>query len=207
MITVASEKLAVRLCKYIDRSTDVDYLRYGIEIIIRGTIKFLALLTTAYILGVIYPMIFVFFTFVFFRFLTGGHHYSTYIRCLTVGLIMIVGISYVVNIIGDMIDTGTLIVLLISSTLFGIILIYKYAPSNHFYKKFTTLQKKKLKQYAIATVVIWSILLHVLIFGSFSTEPILASILGFIFQIGSIHPFSYLVVNKIERLIERRRTQ
>ncbi|MCT8139394.1 accessory gene regulator B family protein [Anaerobacillus sp. CMMVII] len=203
MTNYVSTKIAEALGEYVERKTEVDYIRYGIEIMFNGLIKLLVLLGASYLLGLFHPMLWIFSTFVVFRGLTGGHHYSTFLRCLVVGLTMMLGISYLTVRIKDIFDFNFLIALLFIALTFGLILVYKFAPSNHFYKKCNDYQKNKLRKYSLYAVSLWGLLMYFLITNSYSTELVLASIFGFLFQIGSIHPYSYLFVNKIEKMIER----
>ncbi|OIJ20805.1 hypothetical protein BKP45_08400 [Anaerobacillus alkalidiazotrophicus] len=203
MISIISQRLAEKLYDLVENKHEVDYLRYGIEIILSGFIKLIVLLITALVLGLLQPMITVLFTFVLFRTLTGGYHYSTYGRCLVVGLLMMTGISYFSVKLAVFLNFQILLSLLIISFLLGLILTYRFAPSNHFYKQITDRQKQKLRKYAFIAIVIWSFLICYLLTNSYSLELILASILGFLFQMSTIHPYSYSFVNKIENLIER----
>ncbi|MDG5785901.1 accessory gene regulator B family protein [Evansella sp. AB-P1] len=205
MISYVSEKIAQTLSTYVDRAAEVDYIRYGVEILIRGTIKITVLLLAAYLLDLFFPMLSVLLTFIIFRFLTGGHHYSTYLRCLIAGLIIMLLISFISIKLAFFIDFLGILTLLCFSVLVGLFLSYKYAPSNHFYKKMTESQKKKLKKYSLAAILIWGLLIYSLILTSYSTEIVLASLFGFLFQIGTIHPYSYLIVNKVELILERRK--
>ncbi|MBB5174194.1 accessory gene regulator ArgB-like protein [Texcoconibacillus texcoconensis] len=204
MINHVSERIAKALGIYVDRTTEVDYIRYGIEILIRGLIKIIILLTTAILLDLFLPMLSVLFTFIIFRFFTGGHHYSTYIRCLFVGLIIMLFISFTSSKLSLFIDFRAILALLCFSIITGLFLAYKYAPSNHFYKKISESQKRKLKKSSLSVIIIWGGAVYTLTLNSYSTEVILASLSGFLFQIGSIHPYSYLIVNKVEHLLERR---
>ncbi|OIJ12246.1 hypothetical protein BKP37_14295 [Anaerobacillus alkalilacustris] len=205
MISQVSLRLAKALSSFGEKEVEVDYLRYGIEIILCGFIKLLVLFGTAHALGLLQPMITVLTTFAFFRTLTGGHHYSTYIRCLTAGLLMMTSISFFSTKLAPFFDFSILLGLLCFSTIFGLVLTYKYAPSNHFYKKTTEAQKVKLKKLAFVTTLLWMFLMTYFLVNSFSTNLILASMIGFLFQMSTIHPYSYSLVNKIEKSLERRK--
>lgn len=204
MINLASRKVAEVLSDYVGRSKDVDYIRYGIEIMIRGFIKLLVLFFIAYAFGLLLPMIIVWSTFVVFRFITGGHHYSTYLRCLIVGTLSLVSIAYFVTKFEYVFDRSGLLVLSTYTIIIGLYFSFKYAPSNHFYRKMTEHQKGRLKIVSVIAVSVWGNLIFLLIYSSVSTALILASILGFLFQMMSIHPYSYLFVNNVEKLLERR---
>lgn len=204
MISLVSERIAQTLGDYVDRNTEVDYIRYGVEILIRGSIKFTILLVAAFLFGLFSPMLSVLVTFIIFRFFTGGHHYTTYFRCLLVGLITMLFLSFISSKLTLFIDFQVILGLLCFSLFTGLFLAYKYAPSNHFYKKITDTQKNKLKRFSFLAIIIWGGIIYILALNSYSTEIILASLFGFLFQIGTIHPFSYLIVNKFEQLLEGR---
>lgn len=203
MITNVSHRLALVLSKYTEREEDTDYLRYGLEIIIGGFVKMIILFSSAYLLGVLQSMIWVFCTFAFFRALTGGHHYSTYGRCLAAGFILLIGIAYTVVKVEDFVSVSNVTYSLYFITICGFVLAYKYAPSNHFYKKSTEKQKKNLRIFSFISIVCWFVLMYYLIDSSYAMELILASMAGFIFQLSSLHPYTYKLVEKIEKLMER----
>lgn len=206
MISYVSARIAQTLGDYVDRTTEVDYIRYGVEVWIRGSIKFIILLVTAFLFGLFLPMLSVLVTFIIFRFFTGGHHYTSYFRCLLMGLITMLFLSFISSKLALFIDFQVILTLLCFSLFAGVFLAYKYAPSNHFYKKITDSQKKKLKRLSFLAIIIWGVIIYILSLNSYSTEIILASLFGFIFQIGTIHPFSYLIVNKFEQSLEGRKT-
>jgi accessory gene regulator B len=203
MISYVSQRIAESLSVFVERTNDVDYLRYGIEILIRGFIKILILLVSAFLLDLLLPMIIVLSTFIFFRFLTGGHHYSTYVRCLFIDLIIMLTISYIATKLA-LLNSSIILALLCFSIVVGLFLSYKYAPSNHFYKKITEQHKSKLKKYSLFSIIIWGLVMFYLISNSYSKELIFASMLSFLLQLSSIHPYSYILVNRLEKMLERR---
>lgn len=203
MITDISNRLALILGKYSEREEDTDYLRYGLEIIIGGLVKIIVLFFAAYLLGVFEPMVWVFGTFAFFRSLTGGHHYSTYGRCLAAGFILLVGIAYTVAKVESFVSLSNVTYLLYFTTIYGFVLAYKYAPSNHFYKKTTRKQKEYLRIFSFIFIVFWFLLVYYFINRLYNMDIILASIAGFLFQLSSLHPYTYKFVAKVETLLER----
>ncbi len=203
MISNLSNKMAQSLSIYVGRNTEVDYLRYGIEVIIRGFIKFLIIIIVAILFNLVTPMIAILTTFAFFRALTGGYHYSTYLRCLIVGLLIMKMMAFTSTKIVDLIDGTTILLLIIVAVSLGLYLSYKYAPSNHFYKEMSNIQKIRLKKIAYYGIILWAIV--TLVFYKVNMNIIvIASIFSFIFQMSTIHPLSYLIVSKVESYIERR---
>lgn len=201
MITNVSRKLAGILCHYSNRKQEIDVVRYGLEIILGGIVKAIILLAISAFFSITDVMLSFFLTFAIFRGITGGHHYSTYGRCLSAGLVIIIGISLVVNKTFDYISNEILLTTVCLSVLFAFSLTYLYAPSNH-YKKSTQQQRNNLRNFAFLLIALWGILVVYLLTTSFSTELILASIIGFVLQISSIHPVTYFWVNKIESIID-----
>lgn len=204
MIYQLSRKLSVILCDISGKKQEIEFVRYGLEIIIGALFKLIALLLTAYLFGVVHTMLWAFITFASFRALTGGHHYSTYSRCLISGIITLIGISYAASKLANIITYPIVLVVLFFSLLFGIFLVYRYAPSNHFYKKINEYQKYLLRKLSFFALFLWAVLIFYLLTTDEFSEYALASILGFIVQLSSIHPLSYSFVEKFENLLNRR---
>lgn len=206
MIATISQRLANYLISYIEQKNELDYLRYGLEIIISGFIKVIVLFSIAALLDYTHSTLIAFSTFALFRILTGGYHYSTYFRCLLAGIFLFIGISSFTNVVKSTIHHHTISYLLLFSLIVGLIMTYKYAPSNHFYRITSVLLKKRLRISAFIAIVIWFISLEILLFSHDYMPYILASIIAFLFQISSLHPYSYRFVHKAEELLDRRKT-
>ncbi|KAB7670742.1 accessory gene regulator ArgB-like protein [Bacillus sp. B1-b2] len=206
MIATISQKLANYLIHYTEQKSEVDYLRYGLEIIISGFIKVMLLFLVALFLGVTASTLIAFTTFALFRILTGGYHYSTYFRCLIAGLFLFIGISISISILEPSTLQHTTSYLLFFSLIVGLIMTYKYAPSNHFYRITTDILNKKLRIIAYIAIVIWYVILQLLLVSQYPMPYILASIFAFLFQFSSLHPYSYRFVHMVEEMIDRRKT-
>lgn len=202
MIAVLSRTIAKRLCYYSNKQEEVEYVRYGLEIIIGGIWKWICLFGGAVVLGIVPEMIATMMTFAIFRTVTGGFHYSTYFRCLIAGLISILAISYLAANIVVLVNDQVLLIVIGCTFIIGLVMISLYAPSNHFYKKMTEIHRKKLKQMAFLLLIVWVIINYRLV--SNYNEIALASTFGLLFQFSSTHPLSYQFVRKVENLIDWR---
>ncbi|MDQ0252993.1 accessory gene regulator B [Evansella vedderi] len=203
MITHISHRIAVLLCHLSDRNQEVEYVRYGIEIMLGSFLKFVALLGLAYSFGFFQPMVWAIATFVIFRSITGGHHYSTYSRCLFAGVVIFLTISYLSTKLVN-IFTGEFYLWILSfSIVYGIILAYFYAPSNHFYKKISVKQQNTLRKLSFFAIFFWGMVMYYFFANYGIQEWILASNLGFIAQLSSIHPLTYKMVDHIEKRLTR----
>lgn len=204
MISQLSHKLAIKLCQYSNRKQEVEYVRFGLEIVLGGLLKIILLLILSSLFGVVHIMLAAFLTFAFFRSITGGQHFSTYLRCLMAGLLLLLGISIITTKFLMNLSIEIHLVLLAISILFAMILTYFYAPSNHFYKISTQQQRNKLRQLAFLMICLWGTVLLFLFKMNVFPDLLLASILGLLFQISSIHPLAYTILDKIEKILDWR---
>ncbi|MCK0469896.1 accessory gene regulator ArgB-like protein [Halalkalibacter sp. APA_J-10(15)] len=202
MITKISRYVAKRLCMYTNRQQEIEHVRYGLEIILGGMLKWICLMGVAFILGVVPAMVATLLTFSIFRMATGGYHYSTYFRCFIAGLLSMTAISFVASKVMVQYNEQFLFISISIVFIVGLLCIYLYAPSNHFYKKSTKKQRKKLQQFAFILLFIWVILIYNLV--NINAEIVWASVLGLLFQLSSTLPLSYKIVRKVENIIEWR---
>ncbi|GAE29647.1 accessory gene regulator ArgB-like protein [Halalkalibacter hemicellulosilyticus] len=202
MITKISRYVAKRLCMYSNRQQEIEYVRYGLEIIIGGVWKWLCLMGVAFILGIVPAMLATLITFAIFRMATGGYHYSTYFRCFIAGLVSMTALSLVASKVMVQFSEQFLFISISIVFIVGLLIIYLYAPSNHFYKKSTKKHRKKLQQFAFFLLFVWVILIYNLV--NMNTEIVWASVLGLLFQLSSTLPLSYKIVSKVENIIEWR---
>lgn len=201
-VSTISRQLAAKLGNSTGKSSEVEYLRYGIEILITGIFKGFCLYFTAYLLNILIEVIWLSLTFVIFRSLTGGHHYSTYRRCLIAGLLIMNGSAFSVQFITRTLSPW-LSYLIIFAILFGIYSCIKFAPSNHFYRKMTEVQRSKLKSLSLLLIFLWGGLILMLVYTGYTNALILSSFLGFMLQIISLYPVSYSITKKIENILDK----
>jgi accessory gene regulator B len=202
VVSTLAKRCAVSLANYTERPNDKEYLRYGIEILLTGIFKMLCLFLTAYFFGILEEIICLSITFAMFRVFSGGHHYSTYTRCLIIGMILMNTLSYFSYKYSPILDP-VIHYLNFGSVLFGLITCYKYAPSNHFYRKMKEEQKSQLKKFSIFLVSIWGILIFSLHYFTFPSSLLVSSVMGFLLQMTSMYPATYKIVHRVEQFIDK----
>lgn len=207
MITKLSYQLAETLCHYVKKEEEIDHVRYGFEVILGGLLKLLVMLLIASFLGIVPIMFATFLTFAIIRSLTGGVHFSTYTRCLCLGILLMVGASFIALLLASYLDKTSVYLFLGLATLFALIFTHFYAPSNHNYKSTSQTKKRRLRQLSFFIIILWSLVVFSLLTMNYSHEIILASILGLVFQISSIHPAAYTFTNKIEFVLDWRKKE
>lgn len=199
-----SSSLSKMICHYANKKEEVEFVRYGLEIILGGLIKLGFLFLFSVIFDVKLIMVIVVLTFALFRSVTGGHHFSTYPRCLIAGTAVMLLLSLLTKKLEFYFTFELLLLISLFSILFGLLMTYYYAPSNHFYKKSNDHQRKALRYLAFTFILLWGMLIFYLIKISFSYVLTIASVLGFLYQISSLHPITYRSVNKIEQILDWR---
>lgn len=184
------------------RTNDLDYLRYGIEVLITGTIKFLCLYLSAFFLGILEEMICLSLTFILFRLFSGGYHYSKYQHCLLAGLLIFNSFSYISLKVSPIVNES-IVYLLFMCTCIGLFTCFRYAPSNHFYRKMIEDQKKKLRNCSLILIFIWGLFLFILVKITVPSSLILSSITGFILQMVTLYPATYRISQKFEGYLNK----
>ncbi len=100
------KKLSLALAHAISNNIEIEeavgVYAYGLEIVFGSLVKIIILFALSYLFGIVRPLFFVLLAFVPIRHFAGGTHLSTYMRCLALGVMMLlilarlslVGITY-----------------------------------------------------------------------------------------------------------------
>jgi accessory gene regulator B len=185
------------LGKQLEEDEDrTDILAYGLEIIIGGTVKSLLVIFLAYILGIFQTVLISVLSFVAFRHFGGGVHLSTYPRCLSIGLLLFLGLGK----LAELNMSANIITLLMGLTLIlGAYVIIRWVPAGTHNKNVSDEalrlgQKKKMAIVLIGWTIITSILIqHQLRYG-------LALILGAVSSFFFITPWGYRVLHTLDHI-------
>ena len=178
-------------------------IRFGLEsfldfIINLGVIIGIAwwLEITSYVLAVLVPSSLL-------RLVSGGAHCSTFLRCLVLSLVIMIGIGQVAaTIIISHSLLYTSIVFLVAS---GVYVIHKWVPADTPAKPIVSTRKRAMyRKLSYIYMAIWIAVMSVLIFWSEAAPGFaLASIGGVGWQIFSITPSGYRFVAIIEKLTDK----
>jgi accessory gene regulator B len=205
MLKEMSNRLAVSLGRQLQASnSDVEVYAYGLEIMLGVLVKFAWLIVLAVVFGLLWPVILVSFGLFGFRYLGGGSHLSTYLRCLVFGLTVILGLAWFSTFISNSLIIS---VLLGISVIWGVMVIIDRVPAGTEKKTITDpeqILKQKLKTFVF--MLLWCATSWVLLYIGHSLESC-ALILGGLMGIFSISTWGYSFTNGLDILfnqIERR---
>ncbi|NLB89110.1 MAG: accessory gene regulator B family protein, partial [Syntrophomonadaceae bacterium] len=170
---------------------------YGIEILLGILIKFAIAITLALLFGILKTVLIFMFTFSLFRFLGGGVHLSTYLRCLTFGLFLVLGVGYLATIL---LPAPFIISLFIAAILIGIWVCVKWVPAGTEKKQVTDPQERFRQKtkflYSLSIYVLAVTLLLLQNQPTYAQACIYASLLSSFL----ITPLGYSVMNTVDKL-------
>ncbi len=206
-------KLSFELAQYLGRQLNydedkTDILRYGFEVIIGETLKIIALLVIAYLLGIAPYVIVVFLTIGSYRLFSGGYHSATYGRCFILSLGLFLGIGKLVQFIFTNVTfhLPTLFSLVILTFAFSLVTAFKWAPAEALNKPLSQLKKEKQKKLSLMWVILWLIVVMV-IYGITNPKEysliIIGTTIGHFLQAVSITPLGISFTRRIDFLADK----
>jgi len=183
-------------------------IRYGLEIIIGLILEGMIVMLIAYMLGIVPYVLASLITSISFRLLSGGVHFSTYIRCTVFSTLTAIFISYLAIELEPFLNITTLLCAVTLIGITGLYFVIKWAPADTSNKPITKENKRyRLKRLSELYVFVWAIALVVLILALPRTALLyslfLASTGGFILQMVSICPLCYRLASFTEELFDK----
>jgi len=187
------------LGKELDANNDqVEVYAYALEILLGTTLKLVLIILLATIFDILITTLIFLFTLAIFRWLGGGVHLSTYLRCLLVGLFIVLGMGYVSSLEVDRLD---IVCLFLLSLLVAIYVIVKWVPAGTDKKKVTEIEKRfRQKWESIYALLIWSIGGIACIYGNLYSYAF-AAILGSLFSSFLMMPAGYYVIGNLDNML------
>ena len=210
MIHTIAKQMAQHIGKNIAATqNETVKIGYGLEIILAVVVKGSILVLTSYLLGVLSPMLIVFFTASGFRILTGGAHCGTFCRCLCAGLIVFNGLGYVTRVISNSFNTAITIPIITIIAILGLVITYKYAPADAIIKPHKNHHRKKIaRDVSMALIIVWYstiiLIISPMTFNLYYKEIMIGSALGFIWQFFTITPFGFKLFQYTDEFFNRK---
>lgn len=140
---------------------NIETYAYGMEIVLVSIIKMLVFGVAGYCLGIFWPLLLVLIAFVIFRVSMGGNHMSSFINCLIISLLIIIGLTRMA-----VIPNWQVFI----QPVFLTVLIYCAFTINLRSKKNTnantciSVEKGLDPKYAVIPLIIWALAVCVFIF-------------------------------------------
>ena len=199
MISSICRKTAESLGNELGSSNDqVEVYAYALEILLGTALKLVLIIILAIIFDILSTTLISLFTLAVFRWLGGGVHLSTYIRCLLVGLFLVLGMGYVAIL---EVDSLYIVCLFLLSLFIAIYAIVKWVPAGTDKKTITEIQKRvRQKRESAYALTIWSIGVIACINSNLYSYA-LAAILGSLFSSFFMMPAGYRVIGSLDNIL------
>lgn len=183
----------------------IEIYAYGMEILLGSLIKITLLIVLAFLLHILPHTLLVLVAFAGFRIPGGGVHLHTYARCLTVGLVLLLGLALTATILSP--GETIVFVTLIGAALLAVVTIICWVPAGTDKKQFTNpeiIQDNKVKTAVFA--VIW-FLTSLLLMHNQHLDFAFALALGAVASLFFITPWGYFIMNRVDQLLSGNREE
>jgi accessory gene regulator B len=198
------QTIALGLARYLSKKSilegsQVDLARYGFELIFGETLKYLIVLTVAWVLNVLAESLFALISVSFFRLTSGGNHCKDYWRCLILGILVFVGGGKLASLSNVELFTGSLALL---SFLIMLISVLIWAPGEIVHRRILENEKFRFKLLSVIFLFFWTLLAFFVV-RPYSFSVAIAGYLSMLFQVFSFTPWGYLFIDKYDALLSR----
>ncbi len=197
----ASSKIA----KYITEKAELglsqtDSVRYGLEIILGTLIKGVILLTSAYFLGILPQVIIALTCGSLLRLVSGGAHCTSYLRCLSCGLIIYLSTGEIATYLEKLLSLNILPAVLLPCYLIMALCACLWTPAEVPYRTINNEERIIFKclTLALLTSLLTAAFLSI---GHIRLSFIMAGLLALLAQTFSFTPLGYLVIGKIDEFL------
>ncbi|MEA4925593.1 MAG: accessory gene regulator B family protein [Syntrophomonadaceae bacterium] len=193
--------ISFKAAKLLARETElepggVDSLRFGLEIILGTLIKTVILLTAAYFLDILPPVIMALGCGSVLRLVSGGVHFSTYPRCLTCGLLIYLAAGEVGVSLAAYLNQHQLTIILAGCFAAMALGACRWAPAEVPYR---TISDRESVIFKIAALVFLGALLACFLFSRrLDPSYILAGLGALIAQTFSFTPLGYALFGRLD---------
>jgi len=177
----------------------VEIYAYGMEILLGALIKLILLIIISLIMNILPFTMLVLAAFACFRIPGGGVHLSTYGRCLSAGLLLILGLAKISESL--FLSAEELLLAVILTGIIAIITIILWIPAGTEKKVFTDPEIIKGQKVKTAFfMMIWLTAISLLMFFNLY-DFVLAVVLGALAGLFFITPPGYLIMKRLDNIL------
>lgn len=200
MVKTISQGLARSLERNLSSNKiPVEVLAYGLEILLCSSIKIIAIMTVAYLLGIFDITLFYLASFILIRRFGGGVHLSTYGRCLSAGLMSTIACALIVHRV--LVSPTMLLWLSMFLSVLGGISIFLWVPAGTHKKEICGVsERRKLKWKTVLIGIFLFSIVAILSFYHYYNYA-LSMVLGGFMSFYLITPIGYKTIYAIEYII------
>jgi|GEM_PF-542502 len=200
MISTICRRIAESLGSQLKTDDDVIAVyAYSLEILLGSAVKLMLIITVASMFHILIPALLFLFTFCLFRWLGGGVHASTYLRCMMIVLLLTLGMAYAATL---PVNTLQVLILYGLSLLIAIYVIIRWVPAGTNKRRINDAAKRlRQKKESLCALAVWSIVVFSCILdhhNCYATAVILGSLCSSFF----IMPVGYQFIGALDSLLE-----
>jgi accessory gene regulator B len=186
---------------------DRETVRFGVEFFLSTFLNVGVVIGVAWWLGATPYVVVALITCSSLRLISGGAHSSTYLRCLALGTVILVGIAKLAPMIG-MVPQALLFALVAFTAGEGYFVVYKWVPADTPAKPIVSpVKKARYRRLSYIFIAVWAAVVNLwVLYGGDAplvSALALASIGGIWWQLYSITPAGYRFINVVETLVDK----
>jgi accessory gene regulator B len=179
-------------------STQEEIIKYSITVLSTTVFGYLAISLVGMLIGFPVLSLVAVFSTSLLRMFTGGAHASTPLRCVLIGAVIFPALGW----ISSFIPLYSLAYLFILTVIAGTLLIGQYAPADTPGKPIESkIKRRTLKMISFSLLYIWTGFMWYLLAQGKITSFFTASVLGILWQVFSITPWGYRILETFEAFI------
>jgi len=177
-------------------NSQIEVLAYGMQIILESLCEIVLIFLLSLILGISKTTIVTFFTYALFRSLGGGAHLSTFLRCLTTGVVFMLGIGSISMVI---IPDKLFFLLLTLTGALALICIIFWVPAGTEKKQINDpVVRTRQKMKFTILLIIWTVLAVYFYQSKFAEIYQQSLVYGALMALFFITPAGYKLMDKID---------
>jgi accessory gene regulator B len=195
-----ARKLAELFQRNLDLNTDqTEVAAYAITSLCLLVITFVLIVTICRIFTVVPQGLVVTLTAAVMRSVTGGAHLSSPWRCILLSTILPVVLALFAKNLGPSTPSWLLLLFLLFTAFYGVFVIRRYAPAE---VKEKPIKPEKRGYYRVISYIfglLWLLFSFYLFFHG-ASHLLLATILGFFWQMATLTPFGFSVYHRLSKI-------
>jgi len=176
---------------------------FGLYTFFSTVAGFAAVIVIGYLIGELKLSLTAATTISIFRSVSGGAHSKQLRNCTILGAMVSPGIAIICKLVSPMLTVLVLSIIIAVVWLFSLRSVFEFAPADTPKRPITRPdERKKFRRLSFAFLIIWIIaVLMVLVLKPYLNGFILASTLGLLWQVYSITPDGYRLVNRFDKFL------
>lgn len=197
MIKNVSRHAADMLTEVSENKWQSEILAYGLEIIIGCTVNLVLIITAALLLGTLRTTMLCLISYITFRRMGGGVHLETWTRCLSTGVLLIVGLGWLAD---QETSSSVIMSVFIMAFIMGGWAVYKWVPATGKKEIKDEKVRKTQKIKALQVLCLW-LIVNVILFYFGYNHFALAVSFGILASSFLITPGGYWAMQALDNIL------